>query len=491
MLIGMVVMLSSSVQALCWNPLELFCIFGNAKPDVLPINETILDDGSVFRRINNTKIEILTETGTIYSISSLCNLKVVGNIKNTREWNCTQTDKNNDTITSNKELSIIRNAVCSDYITYNSGTLGETKKYIGCIVYTPEYTKRIGTIIDADTGKNKTGIIIESQLRFNRINKNTVKIAGYADPVIDNMSIGLAGCWPLDGNANDSSNNSNNGFEDGAVISDTVVKKLGSASYYFDGLNADIEIPDDATLRFGTGNFTISAWVRTNASGQVDDFPVMVSKGDTGGSEWMLRIRKSDNITNFYGGAGIANDFYSTKLTQETFHHIVVLRNSTGLASGDADQYYFIDGLGEMGDTSSNFSASTTKNIEFGTGDESSTRRWRGHIDEVAIWTRVLNGSELDELYNSGIGLTCGEIINGTAAPVAECSQASDINDGDINECVGKTIDFNVDMLGNYMNCNVAGKITIDAELSNWKGYKFSDGCGFQCAIGRRCLIST
>ena len=57
---------------------------------------------------------------------------------------------------------------------------------------------------------------------------------------------------------------------DGAVLS-TVQKKFGTHSMLFDGSNDSISVADHADFDFGTGNFTIEAWIYYTATSSVDE----------------------------------------------------------------------------------------------------------------------------------------------------------------------------------------------------------------------------
>ena len=70
---------------------------------------------------------------------------------------------------------------------------------------------------------------------------------------------GLVGHWTLRGDCKDYSGRGNDGVNHGVKLDDGT----------FDGTSAHIEVPANDALRFGTGNFSFSAWVHTEA--QVDD----------------------------------------------------------------------------------------------------------------------------------------------------------------------------------------------------------------------------
>ena len=79
---------------------------------------------------------------------------------------------------------------------------------------------------------------------------------------------GLVGQWLFEGNANDSSGNGYNGTVYGASLTTDRFGSLNSA-YFFDGTgNTYIDIGNLPAFNFGFGDFTLSAWVFTQADGR-------------------------------------------------------------------------------------------------------------------------------------------------------------------------------------------------------------------------------
>lgn len=76
------------------------------------------------------------------------------------------------------------------------------------------------------------------------------------------LDTGLVGHWPLTGDADDYSGLNHHGINHGVRFER---KDEHGTVGHFDGRASWIEIPDDNTLALGTGNFTVSAWVHTDA----------------------------------------------------------------------------------------------------------------------------------------------------------------------------------------------------------------------------------
>ena len=77
---------------------------------------------------------------------------------------------------------------------------------------------------------------------------------------------GIVGYWSLSGNANDTSNNANNGTVNGAT---PTTNRFGIANeaYEFNGTSDFIEIADSNSLDLSTNRFTLSGWFSSNIAG--------------------------------------------------------------------------------------------------------------------------------------------------------------------------------------------------------------------------------
>jgi len=85
---------------------------------------------------------------------------------------------------------------------------------------------------------------------------------------------GLVAWYPFHGNANDSSGNGHNGTVNGATLT---TDRFGNANYAysFNG-NGNIITLDNTIGNFGTSDFTISAWINGDYSGESGSSSLLV-----------------------------------------------------------------------------------------------------------------------------------------------------------------------------------------------------------------------
>jgi hypothetical protein len=181
-------------------------------------------------------------------------------------------------------------------------------------------------------------------------------------------------------------------------------------SLNFDGANDFINVPDNSELDFGTGDFTIDAWVRTTATH--NDFEVLVDKREFGpspnstkgyslaytnsGSNGRLFLQMADgnSFTNFawpVGGPNIADgqwNFVAARVNRSTNGGFLYVNGNT---------WQFTPETGNLDNSGNLWLArhhpNTNNDIE---------RYYPGALDEVELFDRALDQTELDAIFQAG-----------------------------------------------------------------------------------------
>lgn len=211
---------------------------------------------------------------------------------------------------------------------------------------------------------------------------------------------GLVGWWPFNGNANDESNNGNNGTVNGASL---IADRDGNtnAAYSFDGVDDYIEVADNNTLDM-VGDVSISCWIEKSVFNQ--RYEAIIAK-DTGIvmnsniNNYKLQINAADQMTFYTTRGNTANSF-----SLNNWHHFVVINTSDSIR-------VYIDGQLEWNTTNQfNNSPLVTNNLPltFGKLPYSDINypgnelfQYEGGLDEIGIWNRELSPSEIQDLYIS------------------------------------------------------------------------------------------
>lgn len=224
---------------------------------------------------------------------------------------------------------------------------------------------------------------------------------------------GLVGFYPFNQNADDESENNND-----ATLIDGVLLVEGcdgtpNSAYLFDGSNDFIEIPDNPFINPASGiAFALSFWIKApvfqlNVEGTVNDIISKWSNQSAVPYPFAVRIYNQSSetegrivVTRFdTHNAGCDNIPVVTStfpINDDTWHHVLYQGDEQGLLS------LYVDGLLQeqvedftVCDIQNNF------NLVLGRRTNSSQfRSFRGVLDEIRFYDRILTEAEIDFISN-------------------------------------------------------------------------------------------
>lgn len=198
----------------------------------------------------------------------------------------------------------------------------------------------------------------------------------------------------------DESGNGNNGTNINEVKFE---EDLFGKAANFNGKDNYICVPNDSTIEFGTGNFTVEAWIKT---GQInfpwyDPYSVIVKKGNPSSNPgWQLLLL---NKTNYNGNTirfgirdsldGNGVDVHTNKTVNDNkWHHIV------GIKEGNYLKLY-VDGHHEDTVDASSESGSLNNNYELHISMYNNAMYFDGLIDEVALYNEAISPDLIKQQY--------------------------------------------------------------------------------------------
>jgi hypothetical protein len=203
----------------------------------------------------------------------------------------------------------------------------------------------------------------------------------------------LVGYWPFDeatgSRAFDRSGNGNHGTVVGAAWTGGV---LGSA-LRFDGSSTYVDIPCNAALDFGTGDFSVAAWILTTADTEVPGDTgrdEILAKGDPYNSGFSLSVTHS-RIASYVGSTGRAGFSWTSIVVNDGVWHHVAMTRSSGLVTIYSDavrahQYAAPDDV------------DVSTDLIIGRHGTSQQTYFDGSIDEVRIYRGALTDAQLARL---------------------------------------------------------------------------------------------
>jgi hypothetical protein len=161
------------------------------------------------------------------------------------------------------------------------------------------------------------------------------------------------------------------------VTQTTAQSKFGGKSGDFGG-SETLTVPAGSDFAYGTGDFTIEAWIyRTSAGSEAQIF----AQTESGTNYVLFGVNSSDKVffvgTDSGGGAAIEGPA-GNLVDADEWHHVAVVR-----ASGDVTVY--CDGVGGTATENTTDFDDTTRVPTVGSYTHSSSASFVGYIDEFRV----------------------------------------------------------------------------------------------------------
>lgn len=210
------------------------------------------------------------------------------------------------------------------------------------------------------------------------------------DPEV-NLTTGLVGYYSFDTDANDSTTNANHGTVSGATQGTTNCNFGGC--YYFDGTNDKITIPDLVGFDESAAH-SYSFWFRPDDV--ADEYDFVLARHNAGlqsSINFQLTDNAASNVIRYQTGSGAWDSLDNAGYSSATYYHIVVTWDGT-------TKSLYINNASAL---TSNPSAAAdpadyNKEITLGVRNDN-VGYFEGYIDELGIWDKALNSSEVSALY--------------------------------------------------------------------------------------------
>jgi hypothetical protein len=216
-----------------------------------------------------------------------------------------------------------------------------------------------------------------------------------------NLFNGLVGWWPFCGDADDESGNGNNGTVNGATLTTDRFGNTNSA-YDFDG-NSLIIVDDTSILNFNSA-FTISVWALKTG---VDQTGHLLGKR-TACADCQYQFGFDLSSPSFgvgWGGGSFGQSSYLQGVIADFDTSIWI--NYVGLFDGLNWKLFKNGAL--AGSLNSPLVNPVPTDLLF--GGSGTCQKFKGKLDDIGIWNRALDSSEVAQLYNTGL---CTQTIAGS-----------------------------------------------------------------------------
>jgi len=221
-----------------------------------------------------------------------------------------------------------------------------------------------------------------------------------------NLDSALIGYYPFNGNANDESFNSYDGDVTGAVLT-TDRNGNPNSAYYFEG---DDYISTAVNI-YGGNKGSISAWVYIDSL--KERLPIF-SQGDISSNYNSLRLTVWDDSLSFvvdYRDCGSSDDYPTikslTQIPEKEWAHLVVTTDSIAhKLYVNGELYSYTEIIPANGEWFGNLCSGEIRDTYIGAWFRASNNEYFcGKIDEVRIYDREINQSEVTALYNGATNI--------------------------------------------------------------------------------------
>jgi YD repeat-containing protein len=229
---------------------------------------------------------------------------------------------------------------------------------------------------------------------------------------------GLVAWWPGNGNGNDVVGVNHGRLAGGVSFASARV----SSGFRFDGTNDVVQIPAHPSLDVGLGNgLTFEFWVNST---DVTRFARLVGWhfGFGTGTNFGVNIYQQSGALSaqIYDTAGLPHDMSAANtLTNNVWTHVAVSYDRT-----TGQGRIFINGALRTTASLGIYTPRTSYNLFFG-NLPSDAGFFRGTLDEVSLYNRVLDAQEVFEVYNAGPVGKCPKDQN--QAPVVNAGPNLDL----------------------------------------------------------------
>jgi len=230
---------------------------------------------------------------------------------------------------------------------------------------------------------------------------------------------GLVSWWPGDGNAQDIADGNNGTLQGGTSFGAGVVGQ----AFSFDGFDDFITAGNPPNLRLSTSDFTVDAWVNFDSLFSPPGSPSwpcasagcdmsIVNKmmpSDFGGPNrdgWRLFKQYDDNQFWFCLGVGSNGCSWDGSTTVQSntipvpgvWYHVAGVKSSLGI-------FIYVNGALEASKPLPSFVDTDSADVLIGYYPQESFMY--GRIDEVEIFNRALNASEIQQIFQAGSAGKC------------------------------------------------------------------------------------
>ena len=204
----------------------------------------------------------------------------------------------------------------------------------------------------------------------------------------------LVGYWKFDEGSGTTAGNSGGGG-DGTLVdmgASAWVPGVSGGVLDFDGSGSHVVVSNTAEFEIEGSEITLAAWIMPRDLGDVSGSRIISKRTDGGGRDvWALMTRSGNVQFRLDDGTDNNKDLTSSNIFQvNEWLHVTAVYDGT-------NKLLYINGLLDVSDSKSDTIDASSRAVHLGMR-ESDDRWFNGVMDEVRIYSRALNGTEIANL---------------------------------------------------------------------------------------------
>lgn len=208
----------------------------------------------------------------------------------------------------------------------------------------------------------------------------------------------------LSGNtAIDSIGNNNGSLSNGPLRVNGIV----GGALDFDGSNDSVVVSDNNALDFGTGDFSIEAWIRT-----ADNNGIIVSKRQRLNSGrylgYLFMVHNGRLLLQLADPeASFLNYLSNASVNDNNWHHVAVTVDRNSSSGGRM----YVDGqlVYQFNPRSRDGNLNNSSPLTIGRVSDGQNNFFDGQIDEVTLYSRMLSANQINGIFNATSSGKCDE----------------------------------------------------------------------------------
>lgn len=154
-------------------------------------------------------------------------------------------------------------------------------------------------------------------------------------------------------------------------------------------------------ININTANFTIAGWFYRE-----DNNSLHTLAGQPNGGGMLLRLQKTNALWFYPASSGSAYAFILPLINRTWTHFALTYNNNT------LNTTLYINGLPNSSQIITNTFNYSGGNLLIGKWGASTTDTWNGSLDEFRVYNKLLNTSDVLEIYNNGLRLNRSSTVS-------------------------------------------------------------------------------